>query len=168
MKTTTVPAQVTTVEDKVAGNLNLTQMFLLALSVFASFGLYILIPPHMKFSPFKILVCLGVLLVCASLAFRIRGKILAQWIVIIIRYHSRPGKYVYNKNDTYLRHADAVPLEAQEDIKLETTPHTYEKRSTIPAHQILQLEHVVVNPEAQLAFQTTKKGDVYVHITEVK
>ena len=168
MKTTVVPAQITTDEDKVAGNLSLTQMVLLAAAILASFGLYIVMSPHMGFSFVKVFVCLGVLVFGASLALRYRGRILAQWIILIAHYYSRPGMYVYNKNDKYLRDANHTALEAHEEPQHKAAPQVLEKPKTLPAHQIFQLERVIATPETQLAFQTTKKGDVYVHITEIK
>jgi len=48
MKTTTVPAQVTTVEDRLAGNLSLTQLLLLVCPVFVSCLIYVVFPPFIK------------------------------------------------------------------------------------------------------------------------
>ena len=51
MRTTIVPAQVTTVEDRVAGNLTIAQLLILM----AGFGLmtlvYLLVAPKYHFSP---------------------------------------------------------------------------------------------------------------------
>ena len=74
MKTTTVPAQITTVEDKIAGNLNASQLFLLAVSVFSAFGLYLLFPPSMELTIPKILLCVLSMLFFSSLAIRIRVR----------------------------------------------------------------------------------------------
>ena len=50
MKTAIVPAQVTTVEDKVAGNLNLTQLLLIASPVFVRGVIYAVFPPSFEIS----------------------------------------------------------------------------------------------------------------------
>lgn len=169
MKSTTVPAQVTTVEDKIAGNLNLAQMLLLAASVFGSFALYIAIPPTMKFSIVKIVVCLSVMLVLAALSIRVKGRILALWIGTILRYNLRPRYYIFNKNDAYLR--DGEPLAKDEPEKAKRSEVESESKHPlfeIPMNKLVQLETAMADPTAQLAFETNKKGGLHVRITEVK
>lgn len=166
MKSTTVPAQVTTVEDKIAGNLNLAQLLLLAASVFTGFALYILVPPGMKFSIPKILLCFVVMLIFASLAIRVRGRILALWLGTMLRYNLRPRYYIFNKNETYLRN---VPVKPKAETKTKKTKETTKKPVfDIPLPQVVQLETVVADPRAQLTFQTDKKGALSVRITEIK
>ncbi len=168
MKSTTVPAQVTTVEDKIAGNLNLAQLLLLAATVFGGFALYIVIPPAMHFSIIKVLMCLGVMLVFASLAIRVRGKILMLWIGTILRYNIRPRYYLYNKNDTYLRAPEQVDQEEVQETAATEHEVLAERPLDIPMPQIVQLESAVSDPRANLAFQTNKKGGLHVRITEIK
>ncbi len=168
MKTTTVPAQVTTIEDKIAGNLNLSQLLLLAASVFVGFGLYIVVPPSMKFSIPKFLLCLIVMLFFASLSIRIRGKILVRWLGILLRYNLRPRYYIFNKNDLYLRDEGVtVETEVETAHRAQKTrkeqPHLH-----IPLPQIVQLETAMADPLSQLAFETNKKGGIRVRITEIK
>ncbi len=169
MKSTTVPAQVTTVEDKIAGNLNLAQLLLLAASVFTGFALYILVPPGMKFSIPKILLCIVVMLIFASLAIRVRGRILALWIGTMLRYNLRPRYYVFNKNQSYLRD---IPKKSQEETKTKKADQpeeiTMKPKFEIPLPQVVQLETVVADPRARLTFQTDKKGALSVRITEIK
>ena len=169
MKSTTVPAQVTTIEDKIAGNLNLSQLLLLAASVFTGFALYIMVPPTMKFSIVKIVLCLVVMLVFASLAIRVRGRILALWVGTMLRYNLRPRYYIFNKNETYLRDIEK-PAEDKSEIVKTVQPEEASKRPLldIPLPQIVQLETVVADPRAQVAFQTDKKGGLSVRITEIK
>ena len=168
MKSTTVPAQVTTVEDKIAGNLNLAQLLLLAASVFGGFALYIVVPPMMHFSILKIAMCLGIMLIFASLAIRVRGRILALWIGTILRYNLRPRYYIYNKNDTYLRQPEELAKTEQKKVTVIEKEATAHRPFEIPIRQIVQLETAVADPRAQLAFETTKKGNLHVRITEIK
>lgn len=168
MKSTTVPAQVTTVEDKIAGNLNLAQLLLLAASVFGGFALYIVVPPMMHFSILKVLLCLAIMLVFASLAIKIRGRILALWIGTILRYNLRPRYYIYNKNDSYLRQPEEVKKtekKAKTIIEKEATAH---RILDIPMTKLVQLETAMADPTAQLAFEANKKGNLHVRITEIK
>jgi PrgI family protein len=169
MKSTTVPAQVTTVEDKIAGNLNLSQLLLLAASVFVGFGLYIVIPPGMKFSIVKVVLCLLVMLVFASLAIKVKGRILALWIGTILRYNLRPRYYIFNKNDAYLRDSEVDTTDKTE--KAEKSPTETKSRQPlfeIPMTKLVQLETAMADPTAQLAFETNKKGGLHVRITEIK
>lgn len=169
MKTTTVPAQVTTVEDKIAGNLNLAQLLLLAASVFTGFALYIIVPPTMKFSIPKILLCLVIMLIFALLAIRIRGKLIIFWFGLLVRYNMRPRYYVFDKNDSYLRVTD--PEKTMQDTQV----YQKEARGTMPRFQAdlpllhrVRLETAVADPRAKLTFRTTKKGGLNVSITEIK
>lgn len=168
MKTTTVPAQVTTVEDKIAGNLNLNQLLLLALSVFVGFALYVVFPPSMKLSIVKVLLCLMVMFVFASLAVRVKGKLIMQWMVLLLRYNLRPRYYLFNKNDAYLRIAMAVkdPPQVPDTVKQRKT--TAIVRPTLPVLKIVQLQDIITDPRAKLTFHTSKKGGLHVRITEIK
>ena len=105
MKTTVVPAQVTTVEDRIMGNLGLSQILLIILPVFIGAGLYALLPPNMVGSLYKYLIITVVSLVSFILAIRIRGKIVLLWILTIARYNLRPKYYIFNKN-TQARYHD--------------------------------------------------------------
>ncbi|MFO0862580.1 MAG: PrgI family protein [Candidatus Saccharibacteria bacterium] len=169
MKTTTVPAQVTTVEDKIAGNLNLAQLLLLAASVFNGFALYIIVPPTMKFSIVKILLCLLVMLVFASLAIRIRGKLIIFWFGLLVRYNIRPRYYVFDKNDSYLRVADAEKAPQVTQVSEKKVRGTVPKlQADLPLLHRVRLETAIADPRAKLTFHTTKKGGLNVRITEIK
>src|SRR5581483_2108405 len=106
MKVRSIPAQITTVEDKIAGNLNLTQMILLVIPIFWIMIVYALIYPQMHFAWYKLPIILIIGLVCCVLALRIRGKVVLNWLVILLRYNSRPTFYLYDKNDSYMRTID--------------------------------------------------------------
>lgn len=103
MKTTTIPAQITTVEDKIAGNLNFTQIILLLSSLFVGTFIYTVLPVKMQFSAYKIPLIFIQFLVFAGLALRIRERIILQWLVVLFRYWMRPRIYIFNKNELYLR-----------------------------------------------------------------
>ena len=75
MRTTVVPAQITSVEDKIAGNLSFTQLLLLVTPLFLGISLLILLPPFGVFAVYKIIISSAVTIVCISLAIRIRGRL---------------------------------------------------------------------------------------------
>jgi hypothetical protein len=168
MRTTTVPAQITTIEDTVAGELSITQLLLLVAPIFSSAALFILLPPFFNSAPYKIviMVCLAVL--SGTLAIRIKGKILLMWALVLLRYNFRPRYYLFNKNDAYLRHIprpeepEIVAAEAKPKKALHLSlPH-------ISTADIVTIEQLIANPQANLHFKTTRKGGLRVHITEVQ
>jgi PrgI family protein len=169
MKTTIVPAQVTTVEDKIAGNLNFTQLLLLTAPVFLSGALFAFLPPFMSFRSYKLVICVMVALVCMTLAIRIKGKILLLWVSIIGRYNLRPRYYIFNKNDSHLRtepnkKQKAVPEKATKAKSIDNQ----EVKRDVPLTEMVRLEDAVADPRAKFHFKTTKKGGLRVFISEVK
>lgn len=58
MKTTVVPAQITTVEDKIAGSLTFTQIIMLVIPLLTSTAIYVLILPS---SRTRMTICKGIL-----------------------------------------------------------------------------------------------------------
>lgn len=103
MKTTVIPAQITTVEDKITGNLNLTQIILLLSSLLVGTFIYTVLPNKMQFTAYKIPLIIFELALFAGLSIRIKGRIVLQWLIVLIRYWMRPRIYVFNKNELYLR-----------------------------------------------------------------
>ncbi len=90
MKMTVVPAQVTTVEDRIIGTLGFSQILLLIVPVFASAGIFTLLPPFMGSAIYKYVVMGVVAMIFCILAIRIKGKIVAFWLVTILRYNLQP------------------------------------------------------------------------------
>ena len=168
MKVTVVPAQVTTVEDRIVGNLGFSQMLLLITPVFVSAAIFALLPPMMGTALYKYILMASILFVCALLAIRIRGKILAAWLVTIARYNVRPKYYLFNKNTPSMREEFAA---IAEPTKESTAEFPDAKRSLIPRLNELetaQLLAVIEHPSANLRFETTKKGTLHVRLTEIE
>jgi len=167
MKVTVVPAQVTTVEDRIAGRLGLSQLMLLALPVFGGSALYILLPPNMKSAVYKLVIIIALMLVCSTLAIRIKGKILLLWLIVIFRYRLRPSYYVFNKNSLAGREEYENAKEPEEDNEVETV----RPRLVIPMlspTDLVKVENLMSNPAAKVMYAATKKGGLNVLITEVK
>lgn len=168
MKTTVVPAQITTVEDKVAGNLSFTQLLLLMVPVFLNGALFAAIPPIMKLSPLKMLIGLVLALLCMALAIRIKGKILLTWVSVIARYNLRPRLYVFNKNDTYLRPGhQALEQPSEPDDQQQAEESGNVPFALIPTPEMVRLESAVADPRSKFHFKATK-GGLRVYIREVK
>jgi hypothetical protein len=169
MKTATVPAQVTSVEDKIAGNLTLQQMVLLASPVFIDFALYVLLPTAMKLNTYKLILMVLVALTMNTLAIRFKSKLFLAWAITIFKYNKRPRYYVYNKNNSYLRIETNTPMDEPElktNVNIEQSVFPIMPR--LSQEDIFRLEGILANPSANLRFATNRKGGLHVSITEIK
>lgn len=168
MKVTVVPAQVTTVEDRIIGSLGFSQMILLVVPVFMSAVLFAVLPPAMGSSPYKYTIMGVFLLICCVLAIRIKGKILAFWLITILRYNLRPKYYLFNKNSAAHREQyetkQTEPQETTEKEKLKKTVHL----PKLEFHETVKVLAAIDNPAAKLRFETTKKGGLNVRLTEIE
>lgn len=167
MRKTVVPAQVTTVEDKITGNLGLSQLVLLVLPVFGGSALFVVLPPFFSYATYKVvlIVCFAVL--CATLAIRIKGKILLMWLVVILKYNLRPRYYIIDRKSSYLRE-EAAPIELEANKEdMENKPvRTFNPRLAV--HELVEVEKLLTNPDANLQLRTNRKGELSVHFTEIK
>lgn len=168
MKTTIVPAQVTTVEDKVTGSLSLQQLIMLTSPIFLGSVVYVLFPPFFTADTYKIVVIATIFVVFATLAIRIKGKLLIQWIGVLVRYSTRPRFYVFNKNDAYLRYKynETPTIKVIKQPSKETASPVLVSR--VPISDKAMLEQIIIDPRAKLKFRTNKKGRLDVHIQEIK
>ena len=60
MRTTVVPAQVTTVEDRIIGKLGFSQIVLLMIPVFLSAGIFTLLPSAMNGALYKYILMIRI------------------------------------------------------------------------------------------------------------
>jgi len=167
MKVTVVPAQVTTVEDRIVGSLGLSQILLLAAPVFGGSALYIILPPVMHASVYKVVLMVAFLLLCGLLSIRIKGKILLFWLVVILRYNLRPRYYVFNKHSLHGRSFHEASQTVDTADEATEVKQKARRRLPLSTAQVVQLENLLDNPAANLSFET-RKGYLYVRITEVK
>jgi len=169
MKTATVPAQITTVEDKIAGNLTLQQVGLLASPVFIDFALYAALPTMLKLNAYKLALMAIVTLIADLLAIRVRSKILLTWVVTMLKYNARPRYYVFDKNSTHFRHEESLTVEAtkvQTDTDIKRAVKSDEARLSV--EDTFKLEHILTHPSANLSFATSKKGILYASVSEIE
>lgn len=169
MRTTIVPSQITTVEDRIAGRLGLSQLLLLICPIFGGSAVFVILPPFFSYAAYKIVLIVGVASLSALLAIRIKGKILLFWAITLCRYSQRPRYYLFNKNSSHTREI-ATAFETNED-NAEAAPI----KVTIPASRVslttaerVRIESLIADPEANMHFTTNKKGELRVHLTEVQ
>lgn len=169
MKSTIVPAQITTVEDKIAGSLSMSQLVLLCMPIFIDGVLYILFPPGLKFVLYKVILCIGIALICASMAVRVKGKILLLWAIVILRYNLRPRYYLFDKNDTYLRSTQELHEVLETEVVPDAAPATADtKVIVVDPLNVAHIQHLLLDRRAELEIKPTKKGGFRVTLTEVE
>lgn len=169
MKMTVVPAQVTTVEDRIIGNLGFSQILLLIVPVFAAAGIFVLLPPFMGGALYKYVIMGVVALLFGLLSIRIKGKIVALWLVTVLRYNLRPKYYLFNKNVTTGRdeyHGKAVAPEAKEATEKKPVKKTSLNQLDIPT--TARILATIENPATNFRLETGKKGDLHVRFTEIE
>jgi hypothetical protein len=169
MKAVIVPAQITTIEDRIAGNLNLTQLLLLMIPLFGGSLIYIIFPQSLHFATYKIVLTVVLVIIFGFMSIRIRDKILLQWAVLVLRYRLRPRYHVFDKNDYYLRN----PL--IQKINKSGRPSSVHIKQSFNAKQlklitadIVKIQQIISDPHTKISFKSTKKGGMYVLITETK
>lgn len=169
MKMTVVPAQVTTVEDRIIGNLGFSQILLLVVPVFVSASVFAILPPFMGGALYKYIIIVLALLIACVLSIRIKGKIVAFWLVTLLRYNIRPKYYVFNKNTLTLRESYLTATHVHEPKN--TTATTTKTRPIRPRLDIPSTALVLAaldNPAANVRFETGKKGVLHVRFTEIE
>ena len=166
MRTNIIPAQITTVEDKIAGNLNLTQIAILMTPVFLGTGVYCFFPPSMHFSIYKVIIVAFVLIVALLLSLRIKGKVVVNWLGMLFKFNLRPKFYIFNKNDLYQRelYLPTIIKPDQNAVLVKEVKAT----STFISKDLLRIKKYLKNPKYALNLTPKKRGGFYVVLNENK
>lgn len=167
MRSTIIPAQITTVEDKIAGSLNFTQMILLMIPVLWSLLLYAFFPPVMHLNSVKDILISLVFIVSVILAFRIRGHIILEWILIYGRYSLRPSYYVFDKNDPLYREIVPPVKTKTTETKVSATDSTAKVHSSIPIKALISLDTLLTDARGKVQFKALKDGRLNVAYQQV-
>jgi hypothetical protein len=165
MKTVVIPAQITTVEDKIAGNFNLTQIMLLMAPVFWAVLVYTVFPPHLKLELYKLPLIFLVTLICVALSIRIKEKVVLSWVLILLTYNLRPKFYLLDKNDSYLRTLDIPTLEKTKSaiVKKEASQKAISKDAfSFSIKDLVRMETLLSSPSSTFSLRSQKKGGLRV------
>ncbi|HYG84480.1 MAG TPA: hypothetical protein VD907_06420 [Verrucomicrobiae bacterium] len=160
MRVSIVPAQITTVEDKIVGNLSVQQSALIGIPTLLSFLLAVSFPPSGQVVGYKLVIAGIALGTGCLLAIRIRDRIIAQWLLLLVRYLSRPRYYVYDKNSLYLR-SNKLLLVAPEQPNPNTVSSTTLKlqEKTLGEKERVRLESLAHSTDAHLKFVVGRKEE---------
>ena len=171
MRTRVIPAQITTVEDKIVGSLNLMQIMMLMAPVFFMTLVYAVFPPSMSFVAYKLTLSAIFFVICVTLSLRIKGKIVIHWLSILIRYNLRSKYYIYNKNESYLRtlYLPTVNKAPEEKKKVaETKAQSKVKPAIYRIKNLVSLENMIGNDEVDFRYKISKKGGLNVAFEQIK
>lgn len=165
MKVTVVPAQITTVEDRIAGNLTFTQIILLILPLISSTVTYAIIPHGEKFAALKVALIALQFMFFGSLALRIRGKVVMDWLLVYMRFAGRPRIYTFTKNDLTHRVVEELPAEE----KVSHKPQVKKVQEAAPAltfPEHLKLLELLENKGITIGFTQAEKGGINVSLSK--
>jgi len=162
MKQVIVPAQITTVEDRIIGNISFRQLILLISPIFVATAMYIALPKFMSLSPYKIVIWLPVAITMCLSAIRLKNRLLIDWFMLMINYQKRPGLYVYNKNSLACRPINEIKKDTQAQQPAEQANN---KVAIQPS--LIQLASLSRLPK-EFQFKVTKKGDLSVVFKQTK
>ena len=168
MRVSIVPAQITTVEDKIVGNISVLQAMLLGAPVLFGFVIALIFPPSGQFVSYKIAIVIVLFLIFGTLSIRIKDRIIAQWIKLLSVYCARPRLHLYNKNSSYLR---STPV--KKSTKSIVPIFKAETKQIKPAKDIstkeqARLEQMTGSDTTNMKFEVAKKGRLHVRFTETK
>ena len=168
MKVRGIPAQITTVEDKIAGNLSLTQLLLLMLPVFWFMLVYTLFLPAMHFTWYKVPLIFFVSITSLTLSLRIKEKIILQWLLILLRYNLRPRYYLFDKNDSYLRTMHLIHPEKNKRrvIAKSGVKEKQVFQATLTFDDLVRFEGLLADPKFSFSIKSQKKGALYVAVEQ--
>lgn len=168
MKTTVVPAQITTVEDRIAGNLTFPQIVLMILPLLTSTAVYVCVPRFMHFSALKIVLMGLQFIFFGGLAIRFRGKIVADWLIIYLRFTTRPRRYIFTKNDTAGRDIE-IPVRKEPIVKQKQKSAEKEsKLGSLLGFDRTKASQILQNPALTVSFKFAKKGGLDVSLKPIK
>lgn len=159
MKTTIIPAQITTVEDKIAGSLNMTQILILMFPVLWTALIYILLPVPMKLSSYKVGLIAACIFICIVLAIRVKEKIIAEWLGIILKYRLRPKYWLFDKNDLTSRQLDIPDIP-----NIAVSPRKKSAKSTrihaadVAIADLVKVQNLIDTGKVAIRYQFEKKN----------
>ncbi len=158
MKTVSIPAQITSVEDRIVGGLTLAQLGLIAAPVFIDFAIYVALPRPMKLNIYKICLIFLISSFLLILALRLKGKLVLFWLLTLISFRVRPKLFVYDKNT--LAYRTALTSESRGESATSTLQ---EAKGPEP---VKQDKYYQPKSSHKISFIEERKGKLHVYVGE--
>ena len=154
MRSVIIPAQITNVEDRIAGNLSLSQILILMVPIFSTAIIYILLPSKMQLNSYKLIMILAVSAISLVLAIRIKKMIIAKWLILILIYQTRAKYFLFNKNCLYQRQISKEEKLKDKAIKLEKSKQSMDvKKIEIKESELVKLNYLIDQKKLALRYQ---------------
>lgn len=168
MRTTVIPAQITTVEDKIAGNLNFTQILLLLSALMIDTFIYAVLPQSLHFTLYKLPLIAALTLLCLILSLRIKGRVVLNWFLLLSSYYLRPGFYLFNKNDSFLRGGVIFAFDGKNPTGVKAVKTRKAKAKSLSLADFIKMRTAPAGPRPGLNFKFDRKGELDVSFSEIK
>jgi len=161
VRQTVIPAQITTVEDKIVANLNLTQIVLVACSLFIGIFIFAVLPQKLHFNLYKLPLIGLSTLICFTLALKVKGRVVINWILLLAGYYLRPSYYIFDKNEAFLREIDFFPeIKKKKKIQPKPAPAESKNSAVIPITDFARLERILIAHRGKLNLKFHKEGGI--------
>lgn len=167
MRSTVVPAQITTVEDRIAGSLTFPQIILLVLALIAGATIYGVIPPKVHLSTVKLILIISQFMFFGLLALRVNGRILIDWAVIYLRFKARPHIYIFSKNDLTSREIIVEDKKMSNQIEVLNEDIATSKPKTLSLAEEMSFDKILKNRDLSISFKSSKKGGIDVSLKQI-
>ena len=166
MKTLILPAQITSVEDKIIGNLNMTQLLILMSSLFISAVVFLILPTPMQINSYKVIIILLSIFLSIFLSFRYKDQLIIDWLVILLRFKNRPRYYVFDKRTIYLRKIDLNKSNYSivQPVLSQTKLHTPIKSVS---YDLRALDQLLDQSKFQTSIKFNQKGGLNVAVAKI-
>jgi len=164
MKTTVVPAQITTVEDRIAGSLTFPQIILLVMALVVGAAIYGMMPPKLHLGSIKLILIIIQFAFFGTLALRFNGKIVGDWLIIYLRYSARPRRYIFTKND--LIHRDII-IEKEDPAIAHTKKeiaNVSKQSKVLSLKEQIKIDQIFASGDMSVSFKMSKKGGLDVSL----
>jgi hypothetical protein len=161
MRSAIVPAQITTVEDRVAGNLSISQVALIFAPTLLGMAIFIILPPNMELSPFKLIIVTLIFMVCVVSAVRVKEKIILLWASTLLRYSLRPRYFVYDKHHVAGR-GQLFTYREKGEVKAPVKPKPKRVPLTLPTPEIVRLNKIMEDPATNLYFEAALLNNPFI------
>ena len=112
---------------------------------------------------------LPVSMTLGSLAIKVKGVLIMNWLLILGRYTARPGFYIYDKNSSAARSSDSSARQKRPEIVISPTATRQKSLApALPPHEQFAIEALMNHPTSKLHFKTDKKGNLHVAISKAE
>lgn len=162
MRSTIIPAQITTVEDTIAGTVTIKQLVLLVNPVVLAILFYMVIPPFFQFSLAKVLFAILYAIGSVLLAIKVKERLVFEWIQIFTIYFMRPKHFIYNKNTRSFRKETIVTQ--KKEVK---KPRPVRKVQVPISSYFTFFERLANHPNFRVSFIPVRKGGFKVAVYEI-